>query len=453
MFLITSRLVGPSAFGTVAIAIGLVELCRSLIVENVAANLIANSAADTRDFNAGFAWTMTGSVVVCIALVFAAPTIAPLFHTPALVTVLPQIALLLVCYGVSRLQEARMIKEMRFRMLALRTVIAALLGGGVGVLAARAGLGVTALVYQQWAGAVVSVVLLWGASDWRPQFRFSFSQFTALHRASLMLAPANLIYGLSVLADGLAVAIVAGPGAAGIYNLGKRVQVAMLVALSGALDRVSLATFSKLQKNQARLVAVFEQALAISMLAVFPLFFGVAAVAPELIDVVLGPAWLAAATPMALLLIGGAFAVATSYCDNVLLVLEQRRWIVALHVVFIFVLIGGLLLFGRFGPTFVAATSLAASIIRSLAAAFALGRAAPFSVGAYLRTIAAPTVLSLAMLMLIAGLRLAPDLATLTPLQRLLILVATGALFYSASALLLARRRVSAAFRAARAAL
>lgn len=453
MFIVTSRLVGPSAFGTVAIAIAIVELCRAFTTENVAATLVADPNADRGDFDAGFFWTAGSSVLVCVALIFAAPLLAAVFRTPGLAVVLPQIALLLVFYGVSRLHEARLVKTMQFRQLATRTVLAAIVGGSVGVAAAMAGLGVDALIYQQWTAALTSAALLWLGSDWRPRLQVSLTKFRAVLRASLTLAPAQIIYGLSVLLDGAAVAIVAGPAAAGIYNIGKRVVVAMLLALSGALDRVSLATFAKADADLPRLARMIQRAHQLSMLVVFPVFLGMAATSAEIIDVLLGPAWSQAALPMAILLAGGAVAIATSYCENALLVLQRRLRIVGLRTLFILVLVGGLLLFGKYGPPAIAAVSLAACIVQNLAAAYSVSRVTPYRFVSYARTIAAPLALGVAMLVLVCMLRETSGLAQLSPLQRLPILVGAGALFYCCGVWLFARRSLDAAFAAARSAL
>jgi len=452
MFVVTSRLVGPTAFGAVAVALGLVELCRAFTTESVAVNLIADANAGKRDFNAGFVWTIASTVVVCFVLIWLSPTLATLFKTPALRTVLPQIAILLVCYGASRLQEARMVKTLRFRLLAIRTILAALIGGGVGIWSALHGLGVEALVYQQWAAAGVSVILLWGASDWRPGLAFSRTQFIALQRASLVLAPANLIYGLSVLTDGLAVALLAGPAAAGVYNLGKRVVLAMVMALSSALDRVSLATFAQVQHDRVRLARMLEQALLVSMVLVFPVFVGIAAVSPDLIEAALGEAWKQAAIPTALLLVGGGVGIATSYFENMLLVLQRRRWIVALRVLFVTTLLAGVAFFGRYGPAAIAAMSLCAVLLQNSASAMAVRRLTSFSLRTYARLVGAPFALSLAMLAFVSALRTLDTFAHLPPLQRLGILVLGGATFYAGGAILFARPSVNAVVRAARAA-
>ncbi len=450
MFLVTSRLVGPAAFGAVAIALGIVELCRSFTTESIAANLVANPNAGKAEFSAAFVWTMSSTAVLTLLLSLLAPLLAHLFNTPALTSVLPQISLLLFGYGFQRLQEARLVKTMRFQMLSVRAIAAALIGGVVGIWFAMHQLGVQALVYQQWTSAFISAALLWGSSDWRPNLSFTGQQFITLQRANWALAPANIIYGLSVILDGLAVAVLAGPAAAGLYNLGKRVVVAMLMALSAALDRVSLATFAQLRDDLPRLASALNRALSLSMLVVFPFFIGIASITPELIALTMGPAWAGAAGPTAVLLGGAAIMIATCYLENAQLVLERRRWIVAQRVLFVCLLMLGIAIFGRFGSTAIALVAVTAMLAQNIAAAFTVSKILGSPLLLYLRNVAPPLVLSLFMAALVAAMR--SEMASLSAFAKLALLAACGAAFYAATSFIAVRQSVAAFIRTAKSA-
>ncbi|MBY0566633.1 MAG: oligosaccharide flippase family protein [Hyphomonadaceae bacterium] len=450
MFIYISRLVGPEAFGAVAVAIAIIELCRSFTTEAVATTLVAQPAFDEEAYNAGFAWALSSTVVTCVVLMASASWLADMFRTPSLVEIMPLLAPLLVLFGLCRLQEARLAQQLRFRALAGRAVVAALGGGGVGVLAAIAGLGVEALIYQQIVGAVISALLLWNYCDWRPSFSFSYSKFRSTLRPSFTLAPAGLVASLCALADGLAVAMLSGPVAAGVYNLGKRVRIAMLLGVSGALDRVSLPVFAQLRHEPARLTSAFEQAVGVSGLVIFPLFFGVAAIAPELVHVLLGAQWAPAAEPIALLLIAAAVAISTMYCENVLLVLERRGAILALRLFFLLALFGGLATFGTSGPTAVAATALAATVAQSIAAFVLLRRATNERPADFLGNMIVPLFLNLAMFTSVWFLRQSPSVLGMEVPARLALLIGAGALLYMGLALAVARHQLISAYSAAR---
>lgn len=450
MFIAISRVVGPTAFGTVAIAIGLVELCRPLACEAVVGNLVARGRFDNGAFNVGFALCLGLSAPMCAILVLTAPLFAALFHAPDLRFVLPQIALLLVFYAASRVQEAHLVLDMRFGSLAARSVAAALVGGAVGIVAAYSGMGVQALVLQQWTAAFVSLVLLWIACPWRPRFRFKRSELGDLVRSSAALAPAGMLAQLSVMADSLAVASYFGPAAAGIYNLGKRTRLALQLGLSGALGRVSLPTFARVKADAAQLARTLETALRLSTVVAFPVFLGVAAIGPELIALLLGPEWAPAALPMALLLVGGAVGMTTHYFDNIMLVMERRRWIAALRMGMLLLLIAALLVATPRGPAAAAAAALIAVLAHNVAAYAVVTRLTQARLRTYVVGVLVPLAISLAMLVLLTLLRETAFVAQLGSLARMAGFVAIGAAFYIVMIWILARPSARAVISAAR---
>ena len=450
MFVAISRVVGPEAFGTVAIAIAIVELCRPLASEAIVGNLVARGRFDDDTFNAGFALCLALAVVTCAILALAAPLFAWMFHAPQLRAVLPQIALLLVFYAGCRVQEAYLTLELRFDALALRSVAAALIGGGVGIAAAYSGMGVGALVLQQWTAAITSLVLLWIACPWRPRLRFPRQALTDLARSSATLAPAGVVSQLSILIDALAVATFSGPVASGIYNLGKRMRLALALGLSGALDRVSLPTFARVKTDTAQLARTLETALRLSTVVAFPVFLGVAAIGPELIALFLGPEWAGAALPMALLLVGGAVALTTHYFDNVMLVMERRRWIAALRLGMLLLLIGALIAVGRHGPAAAASAALAAGLAHNVAAYFAVSRITPAPLRTYIVGVIVPLGISLAMLLLLTLLREAAFISHLSAVVRMTSFITVGVVFYAGVTWMIARPAARAVISAAR---
>ncbi len=453
MFIAISRVVGPTAFGTVAIAIAIVELCRPLATEAIVGNLVARGRFDDDTFNAGFFLCLALAVLTCIVLAAAAPLFAVLFHAPDLRTVLPQIALLLVFYAASRVQEAHLTLELRFGSLAARSVAAALVGGAVGIAAAYSGMGVQALVLQQCAAALVSLVLLWLICPWRPRFRFTRGALSDLVRSSATLAPAGVVSQLSILIDALAVASFSGPAASGVYNLGKRTCLALQLGLSSAFDRVSLPTFARVKTDTAQLARTLETALRLSTAVAFPVFLGVAAIGPELIALFLGPEWAAAALPMALLLVSGAVAMTTSYFDNIMLVMERRRWIAAQRLGMLLLLIAALLAAARYGPAAAAGAALLATVAHNVAAFFAVSRLMPARFGIYVIGVLVPLGISLAMLLLLTLSREAALVSHLGAFWRMASFVAVGAAFYIGMIWLVARPTARALISAARAVL
>lgn len=451
MFVLISRMVGPEAFGAVAVCLLLVEMARALTIEPVAINLVARGKYQASEFHAGFALTGTLSGAATLLLIFAAPLFAILLSTPALASVLPQMAPLVVLHSAARLLEAELTLRLEFRALAIRSVGAVVLGGAAGIAAAYAGYGVEALVLQQWLGALAALALLALQGRWRPSHRFSRDSLVVLARESAVIAPAGVLSNMRQTIDGLAVAAFSGPAAAGAYNLAKRARLALQLGLSTAIGRVSLPTFAMVKEDASRMASALEQAMRLSAIVAFPIFIGVAAVAPELIAVFLGPEWSGAIAPMALLMITGAIAITTRLCENFLLVHNRRRDIVVINVIALAFLAASLALFGRFGPVAVAGAVMCTAIVQNIATwAVTMRRAKFLRLRTYVRNVWVPMSICVAMLALITAMRGLGAGAGLPEVLRLAAFVSLGVLFYFASTWIVARRALREAIHAGR---
>jgi teichuronic acid exporter len=271
-----------------------------------------------------------------------------------------------------------------------------------------------------------------------------------LLRSSAALAPAGLVAQLTLLTDALAVASFSGPHAAGLYNLGKRARLALQLGLSSALDRVSLPTFARVRADKELLSRTLETALRLSTIVVFPVFVGAGAIAPELVAMFLGPDWAGAALSMTLLLVAGAIAMTTHYFDNILLILERRRWIVTLRLAMLFALVLLLATFGRLGPAHVASAALVSTALHNFTAFWVVSREARVPVRVYLETVLLPLAISISMLALLTLLRDIASVAALGPIVRMALFIVLGAAVYIGFAWFLARRSVQQLISAAR---
>lgn len=451
MFVAISRVVGPEAFGAIAVCLLLVEAVRALVVEPVGVCLVSRGKIEPTEFHAGFAVTAASGVVAALTLIAATPLLTQLFDMPVLSTVLPQMAPLIVVHAVARVMEAELTLRLEFRALAIRSIGAVILGGGAGIAAAYAGYGIVALILQQWISVVAALVLLGAQARLRGGLGFSRRTLIALIRDSAAIAPVGVLANIRQTVDGLTVAAFSGAAAVGVYNLAKRARLALQLGLSAAIARVSLPTFGMIKQDEARIASAVEQAMRLSAIIAFPVFVGISAVAPELINLSLGPEWAGAALPMALLMIGGALSITTNLCENFLLVLGRRTAIVYINLAALALLGFLLVVLGPFGPSGVAAAVLAISVFQNIATSLTTLRAAPrLRTATYIRNVWVPMAICLAMLLLIGVIRGVGAGGHHPQALHLIAYILLGALFYCAATWIFARAALLAAINAGR---
>ena len=117
-------------------------------------------------------WISAGlGLALALAGIGLAAPLADYYGEPA---VRPLFAAVSIGFFVSALGTTHMAllaREMNFRRLELRQIVATLVGAVVGITVALKGFGAWAIVGQQLAEATASTLLLWCLLRWRPSLR------------------------------------------------------------------------------------------------------------------------------------------------------------------------------------------------------------------------------------------------------------------------------------------
>jgi PST family polysaccharide transporter len=430
IFLVLARLLDPAAFGLVALATVFVSFVQVFVNQGFAEAVVQRHDLEPAHLNTAF-WTNMGMGVVMTLLgVLGAGPVAALFGEPALAPVVRVLSLAFLLSALNGVQTAVLKRDLAFRALTVRTLSANAVGGVVGVSMAFGGYGVWSLVAQQLVGKAVEVVVLWRASGWRPGTEVSREHFGDLFAFSSNVVGINVMNFLNRRSDDLLIGYFLGPVALGYYTVAYRILRTLLDVLTSVTRQVAFPVFSRMQREPARARAAFYKATQYTAFASFPVFFGLAATAPEVLPVVFGEQWAPSVPVMQFLAVGGALVSITAFNGDVLLGMGRASWGLRLSV-------------GR-GVVNVAAFAIAVHWgIVAVAAALAIRVYAFFPVtawvmrlligleyGVYLRRLAVAFSGSLVMSAAVVALRLAVGPA-LAPGALLAVAVGVGATVYA----------------------
>jgi O-antigen/teichoic acid export membrane protein len=188
-----------------------------------------------------------------------------------------------------------------------------------------------------------------------------------------------------------------------------------------------------------RYFTVISEVLA---LAVFPLVFGLAIVAAEVVAVFLGPKWQSAIAPLRWLAVFMAFRSLGTLVNQVLTSMRRTAFIMWMSAVSFIVMPAAFAVAAHWGTDAVAACWIALSPVTLLPSAILLFRILHCPVREYMRILTPALVSSAAMVFAVLGARWWLLPANLAPLWRLALQVAIGAAIYGAVLLGPYRQRV-----------
>lgn len=301
MFVLIARLVTPAQFGVVALALVLIELLQTLATTGMSDALVQKQDLTEEQADTVFWSTLGFGLVACLGVLLLAGPAAQLFDAPILAPVLQVMSLALLIWPIGAMHSARIARELGFKALAVRNIIAHLAGGGVGVAMALSGWGVWALVARSLVSLSCVVVFAWLKHPWRPKFRFSTTEAPGLLRTGSRLMASQVVSQLGGRGVELLAGLLLTPAAVGLLRVGGQC-LDMLMQLSVMpFYQLALPSFSRSVQDGKIDPEIFTRLSRFSALLIFPTFFGAMTISHDVLPLLFGDRYATAGLIMAAL--------------------------------------------------------------------------------------------------------------------------------------------------------
>ena len=348
---IMARLLAPSDYGVVGMLAIFLAISSMFVDSGFGAALIQKKDRTEIDFATVFYFNLFVALFFYGILFAAAPLIADFYRMPILKGVCRVVALGLPLGALCSVHRSRLTIQLNFKLQTVISLISLVSTGSLGILFAYRGYGVWALVWQGFAGSVISIVLLWSLTRWHPQLAFSmasFRRFFSFGWKHLCSSLINCIYGnLYTLVIGKAF------GAADIGYFSRASGYAQLPAgtVTDTVIRVNFPILSQLQDDREKLLRAYSRLLQVPMFLLIPIAFGLAVTAKPLITVMIGEKWLPCAPLLSVLCFGAIFTPLTFINLNLLYVKGRTDYVLKLELMkkpIAFAIVLGMIPFGIF---------------------------------------------------------------------------------------------------------
>lgn len=342
---VMGRLIAPEAYGVVAAAQVVVRLGQYVAELGLGPALVQRKELTARHLRASLTTSVLLGAVLALGVALAAPLAAGAFGDPQVVAVLRVLGVSLLLGALDLTPRSLLRRRLAFKQVALLDIGSFGVGYlGVGLASALLGAGVWSLVAavlaQQLIAAVGSLALA------RPPLAplFALRELRALYGFGGMTSAISL---LEYASSGLTTVVIgrrAGAVALGQFSRGSLLIELPLYHLSTSFSKVLFPALSRIQDDRERVRGIYLFAVRSAGGAVLPIAAGAAVAAPELVAVVLGPAWGPAAAVLPAIAAASALTTISHFGGIVAEALAELRRKLALQAVFVLVLVGGLLL-------------------------------------------------------------------------------------------------------------
>jgi len=332
VFSILARLVAPEAFGLIALAQVFLAFTQVFLDQGFTEAIVQRHDIEPEHLDTAFWINLVIGLLLTVFGIAGAGLVADLFNQPQLTPIIRWLSPSFLIFALSAVQEAIFTRNLAFKTLAVRSLIAVVAGGLVGVAMAFRGYGVWSLVGQQLAGGLVQILVLWWGSDWRPGFKVSARHFRELFSFGINVVWMKILDFINYRADDFLIGYFLGPVALGYYSIAFRLFMIMIQLLTNVTNQVAIPAFSRMQQETERLRQAFYTVTELTGFISFPAFLGVVALAPEIIRLLFGEKWLPSIPVLQLLALVGIFNSIYYFNATVIIAMGKPFWKVMLNL-------------------------------------------------------------------------------------------------------------------------
>jgi len=289
--ILLARILVPEDFGLIGMLAIFIVLSQTFIESGLGVGLIQRQDSTDIDFSTVFVFNLGVSSFFYLLLFLSAPFISTFFNQPQLTDLIRVLGLNLLIIALAIVQRTKLTIAIDFKSIAKSNVIGMVVGGVFGIIAAKSGFGVWALVIQTLLGSIATSVSLWVFSNWSPSIAFSKKSFKLLFG-----------YGSKLLIAGLYAQILNN-----VYNicLGKFYPTASLgyytraksfadLSAGTVVSVVQQATFpilTSVQDDKEKLVSIYSRLIRMSAFFNIPLMTLIALLAKPIVILLLTEKW------------------------------------------------------------------------------------------------------------------------------------------------------------------
>lgn len=320
-----ARLLLPEDYGVVAIASVFLMLAQMIVYHGFAEAIIQK--ADLREADSASALWLNIAIGLGLAglLAILAFPMASWLEKPLLGPILAGLAPITIFFGITGIYQARVRRQLRLKILALRTLVSVIAGGSVGLIMAFSGMGAWSLVGQQLAYAISGVIVLIVATGWLPKPILDLQRVKAMANFGWHVMLTFLIDVLSRNITTIILGYFLAAELVGEFFIANRLffSAAMLTFMS--VNELCLPILARLQDKQAEHYDGVHKCFRLTALICLPVYMGLAAIAEPVILALFGEKWSGAIDPLVLLCLFGICHAFASLASQVFLSLNHPK--------------------------------------------------------------------------------------------------------------------------------
>src|SRR6266403_2378720 len=330
---VLARVLTPSQFGVFGIA-SLVLAFLEMLTETGINVLLVQSKKNIADYiNSAWVVSIIRGLVIGLAMFASAPFIASFFHSSASYGILLLTATIPIVRGFINPAEATMQKELRFHYEFWFKTSIFFLDASLSLVLSLLTHSVYSLVWGILAGAILEVILSFVLLTPRPRFIIEKNYFSEVFHKGKWITAYGLLNYMAENGDNVAVGKIMSASSLGLYQMAYKISILPISEISDVVSRVAFPVYTKISDDRKRLRSAFLKTISLVTVCSAILGLVIFLFPSEIITIILGKKWLAAAPALRVLSIYGVLRTISGPASALFLSVGKQNYVTAMTFV------------------------------------------------------------------------------------------------------------------------
>ena len=290
--IVLARILGPAEFGVTAIVTVFITLANVFVQNGFGFAIIQKKDATDKEFTFVLVFNVCVSICIYLLIFIIAPFAEKYYEMDGLATIIRVMSLSVIVAAVGNIQQAYVSRKLEFKKLFISTFSAVMISGIVGVVMALTGWGVWSLVAQHLLYSIVSTITLAVSSGMKMEKGVSFFDCKDTLSLGWKFLLTSLIMTIGSEIRTLVIGKLYSPADLAYVNKGQRLTNAPMTVVQASITAVMYPVLAKQQDSTESIRDIVRRFAQVSSFVIFPVLFGMAAIADYLIPLLLTNKWI-----------------------------------------------------------------------------------------------------------------------------------------------------------------
>lgn len=290
--IVLARMLMPSDFGVVAIIFAITNYAGLFVQSGLSTAIVQKKEIEDKDINTIFTSSFVVAILLYILLFLISPYLSRSYNMPYILWPLRVSAIVLLLYAVNSVQMALLTRNMEFRKIFLRSIIAVPVSGVLGIILAYLGLGIWALVFHTISNITITVIVMSLATGYKPRFEFYWSRAKNLYSFSVMILMSSLISGFGDTLRTLIIGKRYDENHLAYYDKALSYSSYFTQIINSSISSVLLPTFSRKQEDRLKVRDMARRSVQLTAFVVIPFLVLIMSIAEPFVSLLLTEKWM-----------------------------------------------------------------------------------------------------------------------------------------------------------------